>query len=217
MFDLYLITDPDTHGGVVQAVREALRELPQGRVAVQLRAKTASNATLLGLARELRAVTRDAQVPLLINSSLEVADAVAADGVHLPEQGPSVASARALLGPRVLVGVSCHDVDGLLRASREAASFVTLGPVLEVPGKGTPLGWARFAQLAASARLPAFALGGLGPAHAQAACAAGAYGLAVIRSVFAAPDRSRAVHDCLRALDQARRLAVDTGDPVPEP
>jgi thiamine-phosphate pyrophosphorylase len=217
MFDLYLITDPGTPGGLVNAVAEALRDVPPGRVAVQLRAKALSNAALLPLAGALRELTARAGCALLVNGSLEVAAAVGADGAHLPEAGPSIAQARQRLGAGALIGVSCHDAASLQRAALEQASFATLSPVFDSPGKGTALGVAGFARLAATRRVPVFALGGVEAQHARALCAAGAAGIAVIRAVFAATDRKRAVGECLRALDDARAPTVDRDDVLPEP
>ncbi|HKP56952.1 MAG TPA: thiamine phosphate synthase, partial [Polyangiales bacterium] len=105
MFELLLITDPGARGGIVASVRAALGGADR-RCAVQLRAKALSPAELLPIALELRALTREAGVALLINGSLEVAQACGADGLHLPEAGLTPAAARTALGPHALLGVS---------------------------------------------------------------------------------------------------------------
>ncbi len=216
MFDLYLITDPDTPGGIEAAVAEALRDVPAGRLAVQLRAKTWSNAALLPVAHALRELTQRCGAALLVNGSPELASTVGADGVHVPEHDSGVAQARQLLGAHALVGASCHDAAGLRRAAAQGASFVTLSPVFAAPAKGAPLGVPRFAELTAGCALPVFALGGVEQAHAPALRAAGAHGIAVIRAVFAAKDRQHAVHALLRALDAApcaAQLTARAGSP----
>lgn len=206
MFDLYLITDPQASGGVVESVREALRGAPPGRIAVQLRDKRAPAASLVALARELRALTRDAGARLLVNTHVELAARVDADGVHLPEGASSlraVSAARAALRPGALVGVSCHDAAGLERAAQAAADFAVLGPVLDVPDKAPALSIPGFGALVAGARLPVLALGGVSAAHVAELCARGAHGVAVIRAVFGASDRRVAVALLLEALDRA--------------
>lgn len=205
MFDLYLITDPDTPGGLVNAVREALHGAPPGRVAVQLRAKHLPAAEQLDLAHALRAVTRAAAAGLLVNTSAEIARLAHADGVHLPDDHLTIADARAALPPTTLVGVSCHDADGLTRARIAAADFAVLGPVFAVPGKGEALGVARFGALVRSAGLPVFALGGIDSPQVGALRAQGAHGIAAIRAVFAARDRRSAVGRLLAALDATRQ------------
>jgi thiamine-phosphate pyrophosphorylase len=201
-FELLLITDPTAALGLVGSVRAALARLtPQEaeRVAVQLRAKEASSDALREAARELRALTRRAGVKLLINADLEVARASAADGVHLPERGPSPAEARAQLGADAVIGVSCHDPEGLERAAQGGATYATLSPVFESPGKGVPLGLEQFSVWVSDARLPVFALGGIAPAHARDVKRAGASGIAVIGAVFRTPDPAGAVRELLDA------------------
>jgi len=46
--------------------------------------------------------------------------------------------------------------------------------------EASPLGWNRFAELVRDARLPVYALGGVGPADLDRARAAGAQGVAGI-------------------------------------
>ncbi len=204
MFDLYLITDEGSPGSIASAVREALTRAAPGRVGVQLRDKAARPEELLPLARELRAITREAGAALFINEHARLARAVAADGVHLPDRALSISATRAQLAADARVGVSCHDAAGLARAVEQGADFAVLGPVFEAPGKAPPLGVARFGELVRATPMPVFALGGVGVAHISALCAAGAHGIALIRAVFAARDRAASTAACLTALDAAR-------------
>jgi 8-oxo-dGTP diphosphatase len=84
------------------------------------------------------------------------------------------------------VGVSCHDAAGLDHAARIGADFATLSPVLPTAShpQRAALGWERFAEVAASATLPVFALGGLDDEDLEAARMAGAQGIAAIRGLW---------------------------------
>jgi 8-oxo-dGTP diphosphatase len=64
------------------------------------------------------------------------------------------------------------------------ADFATLSPVCATASHpdAKPLGWERFARLAADARLPVYALGGIAPEDLERARAAGAQGVAGIRA-----------------------------------
>ena len=202
MFSLYLITDGRLPASpLCAALARALHAAPAARVAVQLRAKQLPAAQLYELALPVLQLCRAHGVPLLINDRVDVALAVGADGVHLPEKGLQLSAARALLGERALLGVSCHDAAGLEAASSGGASFATLSPVFDSPGKGTQLGLARFAQLAARAGLPVLALGGVSASAASALRSSGAAGLAVISAVFAANDPGAALSELLAAWD----------------
>lgn len=204
MFDLYLITDPETPD-VVGATRAALSVAARGRIAVQLRAKNRTSAERLWLGQALREVTREAGAPLLVNGDPDLARELGADGVHLPEgSGAGPVEVRSLLGPGALVGVSCHGAAGLRAASRAGASFVTLSPFAASPGKGPPLGPERFGALAALATVPVVALGGIDASNAAAAMRAGAVSVAVVRAVYRATDPAGATRELLASLDSSR-------------
>jgi 8-oxo-dGTP diphosphatase len=81
------------------------------------------------------------------------------------------------------VGASCHDARELDHAARLGADFATLSPVQRTASHPDvqPLGWDRFARWVADARLPVYALGGVGPPDLARARAAGAQGVAGIR------------------------------------
>jgi thiamine-phosphate pyrophosphorylase len=188
---------------LLETVRRAL-EGAAGRgsqVAVQLRAKDRPGRALYHLGTPLRRITRDAGATLLINGRVDVAHAVGADGVHLPEDGLAPSDVRRLLGDRTLVGVSRHDRPGLERAALQGADYATLSPFAASPGKGPPLGSRAFADAVHGAGLPVLALGGIDAQRVGPAVAAGAGGVAVVRAVLDAPDPAAAVRRLLDALD----------------
>jgi thiamine-phosphate pyrophosphorylase len=190
-FTVYLITDrhqvpPDRT--LVQAVEAAL----QGGVrAVQLREKDLSAAELYPLARNLRDLTSRYRARLLINDRIDVALAVAADGVHLGGHSLPIAVARRLLGPERLVGVSTHHSAEIAAAAAAGADFVTFGPVFATPSKrayGLPHGLEALRLACQNSPLPVFALGGIKPCHLDDLYTAGAAGAAVISALMAASD-----------------------------
>lgn len=190
LFSLYLITDPSFER-VVEITAAALSAVAPGSIGVQARAKGASARELAALASALLPVCRG-RAPLLVNDRADVAKAVGADGVHLPEAGLTVPQARDVLGAGALVARSCHDRAGLERAARDGADLATLGPIADVPGKSAPLGVEGFAALVRGVSLPVYALGGVGESNARALRASGAAGVAVIRAVYGAPDPAHA-------------------------
>jgi thiamine-phosphate pyrophosphorylase len=189
-----LITDPSAPAGLVASVKRALERPTRCPVALHLRHPGASDRELVDLAHELRRITADAGALLMINRRADVALASGADGVHLPESGLEVDSIRAL-GPTLLVGVSRHDAEGLRTAA--GADYVFLSPVHGVPGKGSPLGPARFDALARESPAKVIALGGMTPENFSEL--RHAYGVGVIRSVLHSSDPSKE----MQAMDLA--------------
>jgi thiamine-phosphate diphosphorylase len=80
---LYLVTDSSLlppGRTLVSHVEEAIRG---GVTIVQLREKTLATAKFIELGLELHKVTREYNVPLLINDRVDVALAVGCEGVHI--------------------------------------------------------------------------------------------------------------------------------------
>lgn len=137
---------------------------------------------------------------LLVNGPAEEALAPGVQGIHLTAGRLLEARGRPFGGDR-LVAASCHDAAELQQAARLGLDFAVLGPVRATrshPG-APPLGWERFADLVAGARLPVYALGGLGPGDLPRAQKAGAQGIAMISGIWEAPSPAEAVRRVLSA------------------
>jgi len=119
---------------------------------------------------------------ILVNHDIELARGLGV-GVHLKAAQLRELSERPL--PRdAWVGASCHDAGELGLAAALGVDFATLSPVSATASHpdAAPLGWERFAQLVTAARLPVYALGGVGPDDLDLARTSGAQGVAGIRA-----------------------------------
>lgn len=186
---LYAVTpdEPDT-GILVAKVGAALAG---GAKLVQYRNKTATAALRATQAAALQALCRRHCAPLIINDHLELALEIDADGLHLGGEDGSIAAARALLGPRKILGVSCYNaLDKAVQAWREGADYVAFGSFFASgvkPGAvRAPLGL--LAEARREIPVPLVAIGGITAHNAPQLIAAGADALAVISAVFAATE-----------------------------
>ena len=163
----------------------ALLEMALGRGLrlVQVREPQLAPTDRAAFARAALALCRGHGARLLINSDIALATELAADGVHLTARQLATMTVRPGLP---LVGASCHDGAELQRAARFGADFAVFGPVLATASHpGQPgLGWAAFREGIAGNLLPVYAIGGLGRGDLDAAQAAGAHGVAAIRSAW---------------------------------
>jgi thiamine-phosphate pyrophosphorylase len=131
----------------------AARRLPRGSLVV-VRARDAG--VRLALLRRLRPLPG---LRLLVADDPRLA--VKADGLHLPEARAREAAHWRALRPRWLITASAHSLRALIGLSHTDAVF--LSPVFATashPG-AVPLGPLRAAFIAAQARLPVYALGGI--------------------------------------------------------
>jgi 8-oxo-dGTP diphosphatase len=181
----YVIT-AETGSGTFSHARKECRQAGEENAPdpflLQLRMPGASRDELRGVAQRMLAERPGLRAGLLINHDVELARELGV-GVHLRADQLRALRERPL-SPRAWVGASCHDAEELEVAAAIGADFATLSPVNATASHpGTPpLSWQRFAQLVADARLPVYALGGVGPADLERARAAGAQGVAGIRA-----------------------------------
>lgn len=199
-FRLYFVTDrtQTNNRPLVEVVHAAL---DGGLQALQLREKDLEGGELYRLASTLRELTARYRTRLFINDRLDVALAVDADGVHLGQASVPVSTARQLLGPGKLIGVSTHSLDEITAAA--GADFLLFGPVYFTPSKaeyGAPQGVNRLRSAVLHGPAPVFAIGGMKLAQIPEALATGAHGIGVITAISAAPDPAQATRELLEKL-----------------
>ncbi|MFP4058519.1 MAG: thiamine phosphate synthase [Candidatus Brocadiia bacterium] len=201
-----LLSRAQARGRELEAVaRAALRG---GADALQLREKDLPDRQLLDLARALREATREHDALLVVNDRPDIALLADADGVHLGPDDLPLRAARRLLGPRRLLGATANSPERAAQAEAEGADYLGCGalfpsatkPDREVVGPG------RLAAVAAAARIPVFAIGGIGPDTLDQVAEAGACRVAVCAAVVGAEDveaAARALSEKLRGLPHA--------------
>ena len=189
-FRLYIVTDRQQTAG--RSLEEVLVAAAQGGAgAVQLREKDLSARELYALGARLQEALAPYHIPLFINDRLDVALALDAAGVHLAGHSLPTAQARRVLGPHKLIGVSTHSVAEAQQAAAEGADFVVFGPVFATPSKlayGPPQGIQLLASVVRQVAIPVLAIGGIDQTNVSQVMHTGAYGVAMIRAVLAAPD-----------------------------
>jgi 8-oxo-dGTP diphosphatase len=160
------------------------RLLDAGETCIQLRCKTVAPARLRVLTQAVCELAAQAGAQALINGDIVLAAELGV-GLHLPSSLLMQMRSRPL-PPDCWVAASCHDARELAQAAAIGVDFVVLGPVLPTPSHphAQTLGWDRFAELAAHAPLPVYALGGVGPRDLARARRAGAHGVAGISAFW---------------------------------
>jgi thiamine-phosphate pyrophosphorylase len=139
---------------------------------------------------------------LVASRRLDLARALGLDGVHLGAEAVPVREARAWLGPDAWIGYSAHSGAEAKRAAEEGASYVTLSPVYATSSKpgAEGRGCAWLAEELRGLDVPAFALGGITAQRVPEVRAAGAWGVAVVSAIGAAPDPERAARELCTVL-----------------
>jgi thiamine-phosphate pyrophosphorylase len=187
---LYAITDPDLIAAD-RLVPTTTLAVKGGARVIQYRNKSADADQRQQEAASLATVCRRYSVLFIVNDDVELAAAVAADGVHLGRDDPQIAMARRRLGPRAIIGVSCYNQLARARAAAAGgADYLAFGRFY--PSRTKPAAVAadldvlRVAHTAFSQ--PLVAIGGITPENGKQLIEAGADMLAVIHGVFGQKD-----------------------------
>lgn len=106
-----------------------------GVTVVQYRDKHSETRQMIETAKELHKITRAANIPLLINDRIDVAQAAKADGVHIGQEDVDLATAREILGPHAIIGVTASSVSEAVEAAKAGADYLGVGTVFATTTK----------------------------------------------------------------------------------
>ncbi len=161
------------------------RSLEAGVDFVQFRASGLDAARYRQLAQRVVGLCHEHGTRVHLNSDPGLARECGADGVHL-----SQAMLRSLGGHwearDLTLGISCHGAEEMALALEHRPDYISLGTVqgsASHPG-AAPLGWERFASLAATSPMPVYAIGGMEPKDLERVRQGGGHGIAAIRSLW---------------------------------
>jgi len=194
-FGLYLVmTDPVVgyEACADAAVRCGVRYL-------QLRMKGAPRDAVLETALRVRDVTLGSDTLFIVNDDVTIARDVDADGVHLGQRDLPLAEARRMWpAPGKRFGLSTHNEQEALIASRLSPDYIGVGPVFATPTKAVPdpvLGPDRMGTILRSVPVPAVALGGIDNGNLAEVLRHGARNFCVVRAVNKRPDPETAIRE----------------------
>lgn len=189
MAELYLLTPPKIDADFADVLA---RTLDAGRVsALQLRLKEHSDAEIEALAPKLIEIAHQRGVSVILNDNPALAAKLGCDGVHIGQEDGSIRDARAALGPKAIVGVTCHDSRHLaMTAGEQGADYVAFGAFFDTATKSPKtradldilVWWTELFEL------PCVAIGGITLETASGVIAAGADYIAVCGGVWSHPD-----------------------------
>lgn len=186
-----------------QEIVSMTRALCEGGVdLLQLRAKNLAPTSIESLSREMLQVTRDHGIPLIINDHPEIAARIGSEGVHVGQDDDSVARARQIVGPGVIVGKSTHSLAQALAAQAEGADYIGFGPLYATGTKPDyiPVGLQDIAEVHRQVQVPIFCIGGVNHARIAEVIQAGARRVVVVSAFLLAADVQAEVRQLKAAL-----------------
>jgi len=151
---------------------------------IQFRAKALPHGARSEAAATLADACRRHGVALMINTDLDIARTVGAQGLHLPAGAPRPPS-ETLEG--LVLSRACHSLEDVLEAQRDSFDMVTLSPIFPPNSKHdkrAPLGLEGLNRVCSKVEIAIVALGGLDAERGRQCLEAGASGWAAIAHHF---------------------------------
>lgn len=190
---LYLILDRQTLGNC--SLKKIYSAASSGEIGlIQLRDKKSAKSDILKFAIKLGKGLSKSRTLFIVNDYLDVAVASAADGLHLGQDDLSLKQARKVLGKDMIIGISCHNLAQALKAQKEGADYIGIGPVYATATKPEykPIGLEVLHELKDKIKIPYFAIGDIHTGNIRGVIAAGARRVAVCRAILKADNPKEA-------------------------
>jgi thiamine-phosphate pyrophosphorylase len=190
MKGLYFVTDRRLCGekSLADVVLLAIRG---GAACIQLREKSVTTRFFIEEALHIKALMAPFRIPLIINDRLDVALAAQADGIHVGQDDMPYETARKLMGPKAIIGLSVETWADVERAQAIDVDYLGVSPVFATPTKTdtkAPWGLEGLSRIRAFSRHSLVAIGGLHAGNIEAAVMAGADGIAVVSAICSDAD-----------------------------
>lgn len=196
---LYLITDTSISGFThAQIVKKAISA---GVRTIQLRDKQMSKRELYDQALRVRNLTLQHKVTFIMNDYIDIAMAVRADGVHLGQDDMPIEEARRIVGKKMIIGISTHNLGQAIKAQNQGADYIGFGPMFQTSTKeaGRPKGLRSLRNICSKINIPVVAIGGISSENIRDVMDVGADACAVI-SVIQSGDIRANIKRMMRAL-----------------
>ena len=206
---LYVILDSAV---LTIPAQQCAQELAEAGVSLlQYRNKVASARELLKTSRDLAARLVPLGVSLVVNDRPDVAVLTGASGVHVGQNDLPADQARFVVGSRMWVGVSTHNLEQFQQAAVTSADYLAVGPVFATSSKANPdpvIGTDFVRRVRPLTDKPIVAIGGITLENAASVIDAGADSVAVISDILRAPNTAQRARQYLELLGSSNHAAA---------
>lgn len=187
-----------------EQVRERTRALIAGGVRIiQLRAKGLPLPAVRELAVQVQQECRSGGAIFVLNDYPDMAAELGADAVHVGQDGGTLDSVRATVGPQMIIGRSTHSPEQARAALAEGADYIGFGPLFPTGTKpGRPsIGLQDIAAVQqAAGDMPVFCIGGINGSTLPQVIAAGARRVVIVSWLLGQADIAAAARRVIGQL-----------------
>ncbi|HIE35752.1 MAG TPA: thiamine phosphate synthase [Candidatus Omnitrophica bacterium] len=169
----------------------------------QFRFKDICDRVACKIATELRKIIHKRKKVFLINNRVDISYLSGADGVHLGNKDLSCREARKILGKKVIVGKTVHNLRELMLFEKEKVDYISVGPIFETALKSSlvPLK-DKIRQFIKRAKKPLFVIGGIDLKNVKSLLKMGIKNIVVCRGVILSKDIKSTVLKLKQCLEK---------------
>jgi len=190
-FDLTLYFVTDSTNKTDEDFLEIVAQACEGGVTlVQLREKEKSSLEYLNLAKKVKQITDQHNIPLIIDDRVDIAMAIDAAGVHVGQSDIPVCVARKLLGDNKIIGATTKTIAQAKKAAEEGADYLGVGAIYPTTTKVVTVitEVSTLNEIATHIKLPIVAIGGLNSSNIDVLYNSSAAGIAVVSAIMKSRD-----------------------------
>lgn len=193
---LYFITD-STGFTEEEFLLRTEAALQGGVTFLQLREKDKSAREYLALAEKVHKLTKQYNVPLIIDDRLDIAMAVDAEGVHLGQSDLPISIARKLFGSDKIIGATAKTVPQALEAWQQGADYLGVGAIYPTTTKVKTVltSTETLKEICNAVPIPVNAIGGLNKDNIHILAGIPISGICVVSAIMKAKDPRQATVD----------------------
>ena len=186
---LYFITDSNGYdeNEFLLRVEAALQG---GVTLLQLREKNKSTREYIALAEKVHVLTKQYNVPLIIDDRVDVALAIDAEGVHLGAEDMTVAMARKILGTDKIIGATAKTVPWAMDAAAQGADYLGVGAIYPTTTKVKTVltSTDTLQEICKAVQIPVNAIGGLNKDNIHVLSGIPISGICAVSAIMKADD-----------------------------
>ncbi len=170
---------------------------------IQFRDKYLSDCEFYEIARQLRRLAARYRKLFIINDRVDIVMAVDCDGVHLGSDDLPIKIARRLL-PDKIIGYSAHDFSSAVRACKQGANYISVGPIFKSPTKKLlePIPETEIQLIIQKIKLPLVAIGGINLRNIIKVKKMGFKNVAVISALKNSRDKKKVITKMRQILEK---------------
>lgn len=195
-YSIYLVTDRDLMS--TETLEEAVEQaINGGCTLVQLREKDCSSMDFYNIAVNVKKITDEYNIPLLINDRLDIALAIDAAGVHVGQSDLPCSVVRKIIGDDKIIGVSAGNLENAVKAEKDGADYIGVGAMYATGTKkdAKPTSMEELQKIRENVSIPIVVIGGINKERVKDFKGMKIDGLAIVSAIIAQSDISKATEE----------------------